>query len=603
LVDSVDTGDVMERDGVASASVVSRAVPGPAELLSQHFEHVAAAFALTSGYQHTLVYANAAFRTLVAPQGEPQIGRPITDAISVNERSGLGLVLDRAFRTGLVARNRRIGAVEDGVRPLACTVWPEAGRNGDTEQLLIELRVATQSELTLTLQREVAEQLLLSALRDQDATTLALESRHAAIFLATESRRLAESLDERETLAAMERMSLPQVGAWCIIDTLDEQGVMHRLACFHPDRAKQAILEMLDGRWVPHPDEEFGVAAALRTGTPTTLVDNVDVALAGSAQDPEVLRALRQIGIGPLLTVPLVIRDRLIGAVTFVGARPGRRFTSDDVSLAQDLADRSAMALDRARLYGEALSLRILAESANTAKTAFLGMMSHELRTPLNAIGGYVDLIDLEVHGPVTEAQRVDLARIRNNQRYLMGLINDLLNLTKVGGGQILYDVTDIAAQEILAATVALVEPLIVQKGLILYDITCAGAFTMRGDREKVIQILVNLFSNAIKFTPPGGRLYIDCDATETSVFLRVTDTGIGIAPEKLEAIFEPFVQVNHGRMGPEAGVGLGLAISRSLARAMDGELSAESALGDGARFTLTLPRTLVAVVAADAPN
>ncbi|MEO8619411.1 MAG: HAMP domain-containing sensor histidine kinase [bacterium] len=566
-------------------------------------ENVSAAFALTSGDEHTLIYANAAFRTLVAAQGELRLGVPIADAISANERAGLGLVLDGAFRTGRIARNRRIGVVEEGVRPLACTVWPDAGLNGDTEQLLIELRFATQSELTLNLQREVAERLLLSALRDQDAANSALQSRHQAIFLATESRRLSESLDERATLTAMERMALPQVGAWCIVDTLDEHDMMHRLACFHPDRGKQAILEVLDGRWVPHLDEEFGVAAALRSGVGTTLVDDVDAALARSTQDPEVLRALRQIGIGPLLTVPLVIRDRLIGAVTFVGGHAGRRFTPDDVALAKDLADRSAMALDRARLYGEAIALKILAESANQAKTAFLGMMSHELRTPLNAIGGYVDLIDLEVHGPVTEAQHVDLARIRNNQRYLMGLINDLLNLTKVGGGHVVYDITTIAAQEILEATVALIEPLIVQKGLILYDHGCTGSFMLRGDREKVIQILVNLFSNAIKFTPPGGRLYIDCDATMDLVSLRVTDTGIGIASEKLEAIFEPFVQINDGRMGPEAGIGLGLAISRSLARAMNGDLTVESALGEGARFTLTLPRTLIEVVATDAPD
>ncbi|MEP7001583.1 MAG: ATP-binding protein [bacterium] len=573
------------------------------ESFPRHIENVAAAFALTTGNEHTLIYANAAFRTLVAPQGELRIGRPIADAISASEKSGLGVVLDRAFRTGLIARNRRIGAVEEGVRPLACTVWPEAGLNGDTAQLLIELRVATQSELTLNLQREVAERLLLSALRDQDAANAALLSRHEAIFLATESRRLAESLDERTTLAAMERMALPQVGAWCIVDTLDEHDTMHRLACFHPDRAKQAILEVLDGRWIPHLDEEFGVASALRNGATTTIVDDVHGALGRSAQDPEVLRALQQIGIGPLLTVPLVIRDRLIGAVTFVGGHAGRRFTSDEMSLAKDLADRSAMALDRARLYGEAISLKILAESVNEAKTAFLGMMSHELRTPLNAIGGYVDLIDLGVHGPVTDAQHVDLARIRNNQRYLMGLINDLLNLTKVGGGHLLYDITTIAAPEILSATVALVEPLIVQKGLILYDRTCADVLTLRGDREKIIQILVNLFSNAIKFTPPGGRLYIDCDATETVVSVHVTDTGIGIAAEKLEAIFEPFVQINDGRLGSEGGIGLGLAISRSLARAMDGDLVAESALGEGARFTLTLPRTENEVVATDAPD
>ena len=133
------------------------------------------------------------------------------------------------------------------------------------------------------------------------------------------------------------------------------------------------------------------------------------------------------------------------------------RLPPDDVAMAEDLASRSAMALDRARAYGEAIALKVRAESASRAKSAFLDMMSHELRTPLNAIGGYVDLIDMEIHGPVTEAQHVDLARIRTNQRYLMGLISDLLNLTRVGSGQLAYRHDDVTACESLEASVALV--------------------------------------------------------------------------------------------------------------------------------------------------
>ena len=215
------------------------------------------------------------------------------------------------------------------------------------------------------------------------------------------------------------------------------------------------------------------------------IADDVDAALVTATHDPEVYRALQEIGLGPLLTVPLIIRERLVGAVTFVGGRHGRPFTPEDMELAEDLASRSAMALDRARLYGEAIALKARAESASQAKSAFLGMMSHELRTPLNAIGGYVDLIDMEIHGPVTEAQHVDLARIRTNQRYLMGLISDLLNFTKVGSGQLAYDVGDIIARDVLEASVALVEPLIAQKGLIYDGIACDASIVARGDRRR----------------------------------------------------------------------------------------------------------------------
>jgi signal transduction histidine kinase len=558
----------------------------------RYMDHVPAAFGVTRGDQHTLVYANAAFRTLIASDGEPLVGTPITNAFAIRKTTGLTALLDRAFRTGVVARNRRIEPVDESAPGLSCTVWPEVNKNGESEHLVIELRVATDAELTLGLQREVAERLLLSALREQDAADVAKVSVRGARFLASESRRLAESLDEDATLIAMARMSLPNFGAWCIVDTLDDDDTMHRLAIIHPDPAKQTLIDELEGRWIPAIGDGFGVPAALLSAKPTVIADDLDSVLATAAHDPQIYRVLRELGVGTLLTMPLIVRKRLIGAVTFVGTQHGRPFSPEDMELAEDLASRSAMALDRARLYGEALALRARAESANLTKNAFLGMMSHELRTPLNAIGGYVDLMDMEIHGPVTEAQHADLARIRTNQRYLMGLISDLLNLTKVSSGQLVYDIRDIIARAVLASSVGLVEPLFAQKHLIYDGIACDASIVVSGDLEKVIQILVNLLSNAIKFTPPGGRLVVDCEAKGDAVLMRVSDTGIGIQPEKLDVIFDPFVQVKGGTTGPESGIGLGLAISRSLARGMHGDLTVESTLGKGARFTLTLPRS-----------
>jgi signal transduction histidine kinase len=557
----------------------------------RYVEHVQAAFAVTRGDRHTLVYANAAFRNLVAPDAEVLLGRPIADAFggAGRDTTGLTALLDRAYRTGVVSRNRRIEPVDESALPLMCTVWPDVNPNGDVEHLVIELRAATQEELSLALQRAVAERLLMSALREQDAADVAEESRRSAAFLAAEGRRLAESLDEAETLDAMERMSLPYLGDWCIVDTLNDDDTMHRLAIIHPDPAKQKLLETLEGRWLPELGDAFGLPAALRNATPSVIAEDVDAALANAARDPQIGAALRELGVGPMLTVPLVIRQRLIGAITFVGGRRDRPFTLDDIKLADALASRGAMALDRARAFGEAIALKVRAEAANEAKSAFLGMVSHELRTPLNAIGGYVDLIDMELHGPVTESQRVDLTRIRANQRYLASLIGDLLNLTRVGSG-LTYDLGDILVDDVLAASVALVEPLIAKRELTYECISCAVRIVARGDREKVIQILVNLLSNSIKFTPPGGRIVVDCAATKDSAVLRVSDTGIGIEPDKLEDIFEPFVQVRRGSMEVEGGIGLGLAISRGLAREMQGDLTAESTIGEGARFTLTLP-------------
>ena len=563
----------------------------PAQALEQYTDRVAAAFAVTRGKGHVLVYANAAFRELAGPAAGSVLGRPVAEVFGERDVSGLTPLLDRAYLGGAVCRNRRIGSPDDRNLPLMCTAWPDVDVDGRPEQVVIELRPASPSELTVALQREVAERLLVSALREKDAAEHAEESRRGAAFLASESRRLTESLDEGETLWAMERMSLPHLGAWCIVDTLDDDDMMHRLAIVHPDPAAQLRLAELEGRWVPDMNDGYGLAAVLRSSSPQNGAVATDGLLANAALPPTVLAVVRSLGVGPLLTVPLIIAGRLLGAVTFVARPNAKAYTREDIELAEDLAARSAIALDRARLYGEAVALKLVAESASEAKSIFLGMMSHELRTPLNAIGGYVDLIDMELHGPVTEAQHSALARIRTNQRHLMKLITDLLNLTRMGNGRLSYDVADVDAREVIAASVSLVEPLFAQKGISYDGFRCEPDSVVRADRDKVIQIIVNLLSNAIKFTPSGGRVEIECERAPASVLLRVCDNGIGVPTDQLDVIFDQFVQVSSAHAAVDGGVGLGLAISRSLARAMQGDLTVSSTLGRGSRFTLTLPR------------
>jgi signal transduction histidine kinase len=217
--------------------------------------------------------------------------------------------------------------------------------------------------------------------------------------------------------------------------------------------------------------------------------------------------------------------------------------------------------------------------------------MSHELRTPLNAIGGYIDLLDMGLRGPVTERQHADFMRVKTNQQHLALLITEILNFVQVGSGRFTYSVTDVAACEAIQYAIELIEPLFGQKSISFDGITGDATIVARADRARVTQILVNLFSNAIKFTLPGGHIAASCSRADDKVNIQISDTGIGIPPEKHEAIFEPFLQLKESFVGRESGVGLGLAISRDLARAMEGDLTVESAEGKGARFTLSLPR------------
>lgn len=245
---------------------------------------------------------------------------------------------------------------------------------------------------------------------------------------------------------------------------------------------------------------------------------------------------------------------------------------------------------EQVRARREIEAARAEAEAANRAKSEFLAVMSHELRTPLNAIGGYAELIDMGIRGPVTEAQRADLARIQASQRHLLGLINEVLNYAKLETGSVHYEITAIPVHDILADAEALVAPQVRVKGLTLQIGECPPDLAVHADAEKFRQILVNLLSNALKFTD-SGAIELRCEVENRQLAVHVRDTGIGIPPEKLEVVFEPFVQVRADLTRTAEGTGLGLAISRDLARGMGGDLTVESTPGEGSTFTLRLPR------------
>jgi signal transduction histidine kinase len=261
------------------------------------------------------------------------------------------------------------------------------------------------------------------------------------------------------------------------------------------------------------------------------------------------------------------------------------------VAVLLEVTERRAMLLERERLLAESQRARADAESANRAKSEFLAVMSHELRTPLNAIGGHAQLIELEVHGPVTGEQLTALERIQRSQRHLLGLINGVLNYAKIDAGAVLYNTTDVHVDEVLSTCEALLSPQARTKQLDLRYVHCDARLTVRADAEKVQQIVFNLLSNAIKFTEAGGQVTLECEAGgDSEITVRVRDTGRGIPADQLERIFQPFVQIDTKLTRASEGTGLGLAISRELARGMGGDLVAESDVGMGSTFTLTLP-------------
>jgi signal transduction histidine kinase len=239
----------------------------------------------------------------------------------------------------------------------------------------------------------------------------------------------------------------------------------------------------------------------------------------------------------------------------------------------------------------EQVRARKVSEDANKAKSDFLATMSHELRTPLNAIGGYTDLLLAEIRGPISDVQRLDLERINRSQRHLLSVINDILNFAKVEAGRLRLDLADISMNQALGGLESLVAPMLIEKKIEYEYLCCDPSFRAHADPERLQQILLNLLSNAAKFTPPGGKITVECSATHKWMVVEVVDNGPGIPEDKLQSIFEPFVQLERSQSSDKGGTGLGLAISRDLARVMGGNLTAKSVLGKGSRFVLSLPR------------
>ena len=325
-----------------------------------------------------------------------------------------------------------------------------------------------------------------------------------------------------------------------------------------------------------------------RTGSPLFLESSDD----WGRHFPELSTLASSVGHQANAVIPLVVGSDCIGALGIAFER-SLHFSLDERAFAMTLGRQCALALERARLLESERAARSDADAANQVKTQFLATMSHELRTPLNAIGGYAELLELGIHGPVTDAQRDVLSRIQRSQHHLLSLINNVLNLVKLETHHVRYDLSTVSFASVLAFVSEATGPQLQAKHLRFDAEGCPRELAVRADPEKLRQILLNLLSNAIKFTDDGGAIAITCTADRHVVRIHVKDSGIGIAAEQQEKIFEPFVQVDRRLNRPMEGTGLGLAISRELARGMGGELTVDSTVGEGSTFTLSLPRAV----------
>ena len=396
-------------------------------------------------------------------------------------------------------------------------------------------------------------------------------------MLSDASRQFAHSLDPDEVARILAQTAVSRIADACVVLQFNDVGV-NVAALAHASEDKLHALRRAFASHPPRMEGEDVMAVPFMQAKPTPYTPGGERGAALAAMD-----------LTTALTVPMIARGNAFGSCTFLME------TSQVDPIAQrtcvDLASRAALAADNARLFRAAETARNEAQVANSAKMDFLAAMSHELRTPLNAIAGYVDLLALGVRGQVNDEQLADLQRIAQNERHLASLIEDILNYAKVEAGRVEYDITEIDVNKAIADVASLMSAPYGTKGVALTFCGAAGDATALGDEARLRQVLVNLLGNAVKFTNAGGKVSLTGEVDSEVVRITCRDTGKGIPPDKLDAIFEPFVQVATTPSGKRDGLGLGLAISRDLMRGMRGDLLVESELGKGSAFTLILPR------------
>jgi PAS domain S-box-containing protein len=401
-------------------------------------------------------------------------------------------------------------------------------------------------------------------------------------FLAEASAILASSLDYETTLASVARLSVPHVADWCSVHIIEKNGAILPLAVAHVDPSKVAMAEELQLRYPIDPAEPRGVAHVIRTGQPEIYTDIPDSLLSEVASDEEQLAILRELGLKSAMTVPMIVQGRALGTISFISAKSGRRYGPEDLTLAEDLARRAALAIDNARLYREA-------QEVNRIKDEFLATLSHELRTPLTAVLGWAKLLSTGQLDPEASTRALDT--IQRNARAQQQIIEDILDVSRIITGKLRLEVYPVELAPLIEAAMEGVRPAADAKAIRLEPLLDTKTGLVMGDPARLQQVIWNLLSNAVKFTPQGGRIELQLHEVDAHAQIIVSDSGEGIRQEFLPFVFDRFRQADGSTTRLHGGLGLGLAIVRHLVELHGGTVRAESAgEGHGATFIINLP-------------
>jgi PAS domain S-box-containing protein len=421
-----------------------------------------------------------------------------------------------------------------------------------------------------------------AALRTADLYTEQRNRQRQALFLAQAATALASSLDYRSTLSTLAHLAVPHIADWCAVDILSSNGTFERLAVAHPDPERVKLAKEFYERYPPSLDDPRGLGEVVRTGESSIIEQLTDDMLVAGARSPEHLADIRALGVKSFMMVPLRTRKGTIGAITFVAAESGRSYTEADLRFAETVADRASLAVENAWAYDEA-------RNANQLKDEFLATLSHELRTPLNAMLGYTRM--LRASAVPQDRRDSALEVIERNGKMLAQIVDEVLDVSRIVSGKLRLSVQRLDPSRMLADAMAIILPAADAKGIQLRSTIDPDVHAVQADPDRLQQVLWNILTNAVKFTPAGGRIDVSITGLASDVEIVVSDTGRGIDPAFLPHIFERFRQADSRFTREHGGLGLGLSIARNIVEMHGGTIQAESeGQGQGATFRIRLP-------------
>jgi len=537
---------------------------------------------------------------VLTPEQLERVLASVTDGITIQDQAGrLVYANDAAAQLMLYPSVEALLAAPEQERFAKFDIYDETGkplpherlpgrlvREGSvpSAEITVRIRIRSSGELRWRVLRAIPVrdgngrvQFVIHLFHDITERKRAEETQR---FLAEASRLLASSLDFTATLRSVARLAVAQLADYCIVDVAEPDGAIRRVVVTHADPKKQELAQRLE-KFPPAPDRPGPVAEALRTGQARLYTGISEPLLQASTTSAEHLELMRQLAPRMALVVPLVARGHTLGALSFAVAESGRVYGAADMALAEELAQRAAIAVDNARLYEDA-------QDALRAREDFVAVVSHELKNPLSAVLMDAGLLRrMAPEGAGGERQRKHAERIERSAQEAARLIKDLLDLARMEVGALPLERRSCLVAPLIGEVLEMLQPLATQKAQKL-ERDSANELSVDCDRDRVRQVLSNLVGNAIKFTPAGGAIGVRVQPRDGQAVFVVEDSGPGIPPDQLGHIFDRYWQ-GRGGDNSERGVGLGLSIAKAIVEAHGGRIWAESRVGSGSRFYFTL--------------